>query len=94
MSEDIEKLDSEIKALKNKADKPAQIGSGMNGYNVSITILTDLLGCIFIGCAIGLFLQKFLGTSPLLTAGLTILGGIAGLYTTIRYAIREDKKQK
>ena len=94
MNEDIEQLNSEIKALKNKADKPVQIGSGMNGYNISVTILTDLLGCIFIGCAVGLFLQKFLNTSPLLTAGLTILGGVAGLYTTIRYAIREDKKKK
>ncbi|MBR6411697.1 MAG: AtpZ/AtpI family protein [Alphaproteobacteria bacterium] len=94
MSEEIEQLNSEIKALKRKTDKPAQIGSGMSGYNVSITILTDLLGCIFIGCAVGLFLQKCFDTSPLLTAGLTILGGVAGLYTTIRYAIREDKKVK
>ena len=94
MSEETQQLESEIKALKRKADKPPKVGDGMNGYNVSITILTDLLGCIFIGCAVGLFFQKFLGTSPLLTAGLTILGGVAGLYTTIRYAIREDKKQK
>ena len=94
MSEDIEQLNLEIKALKHKADKPAKIGSGMSGYNISVTILTDLLGCIFIGCAVGLFLQKCFGSSPLLTAGLTILGGVAGLYTTIRYAIREDKKAK
>ena len=94
MSRETEQLDSEIKALKNKAGKTVKIGSGVGGYNVSITILTDLLGCIFIGCAIGLFLQKFFNTSPLLTAGLTILGGIAGLYSTIRYAIREDKKTR
>ena len=94
MSDETQQLESEIKALKHKTDKSPKVGSGMNGYNVSITILTDLLGCIFIGCAVGLFLQKFFHTSPLLTAGLTILGGIAGLYTTIRYAIREDKKQK
>ena len=94
MTQETEQLDSEIKTLKHKADKPAKIGSEMNGYNISVTILTDLLGCIFIGCAIGLFLQKFFGSSPLLTAGLTILGGVAGLYSTIRYALREDKKIK
>jgi F0F1-type ATP synthase assembly protein I len=94
MTEETERLDSQIKALKNKADKPAKIGAGVNGYNISVTILTDLLGCIFIGCAVGLFLQKFFNTSPLLTGGLTILGGVAGLYSTIRYAIREDKKRK
>ena len=94
MSEEIKQLDSEIQALKHKADKPAKIGSGMNGYNVSVTILTDLLGCIFVGWAIGLFLQKFFGAPPVLTGGMTILGGVAGLYTTIRYAIKEDKKVK
>ena len=94
MSEETEQLDSEIKALKHKAEQPAKSGSGISGYNISVTILTDLLGCIFIGCAVGLFLQKVFNTSPLLTAGLTILGGVAGLYTTIRYAMGEDKKNK
>ena len=94
MSDETQQLDTKIKTLKHKAEKPTEIGSGISGYNISITILTDLLGCIFIGCAVGLFLQKFAGTSPILTAGLTILGGVAGLYTTARYAIREDKKKK
>ena len=94
MSEEIKQLDSEIQTLKRRVDKPARIGVGVNGYNISVTILTDLLGCIFIGCAVGLFLQKFFGAPPILTGGLTILGGVAGLYTTIRYAIKEDKKVK
>lgn len=94
MTSETEQLDSEIKALKYRTDKTVKTGAGMRYYNISVTILTDLLGCIFIGCAIGLCLQKFLGTPSILTAGLTILGGIAGLYTTTRYAMREDKKKK
>ena len=94
MTKETEQLDLEIKAMKSKTDKPMRIDSGINGYNILITILTDLLGCIFVGCAVGLFLQKFFGTSVLLTAGLTLLGGVAGLYSTARYAIQEGKKKK
>jgi len=92
MTQDIEELNEEIQALKKKAKKPVRGNAGVRGYNISITILTDLLGCIFIGCAIGLFLQKMFHTSPLLTAGLTLMGGVAGLYSTIRYAMRQEKK--
>ena len=92
MTQDIEELNEEIKTLKKKTHKTARGNSDVRGYNVSITILTDLLGCIFIGCAVGLFLQKVFHTTPLLTAGLTLMGGVAGLYTTIRYALNQEKK--
>ncbi|MBQ7413088.1 MAG: AtpZ/AtpI family protein [Alphaproteobacteria bacterium] len=94
MTQETEQLDSEIQSLKKKTKRPISIGSGISGYNIAITILTDLLGCIFIGCAIGFFLQKVFHTSALLTAGLTLLGGIAGLYSTARYAIRQERKSK
>jgi len=94
MTHEIEQLSTEIETLKNKENMPVQVRSGVSGYNVSVTILTDLLGSIFIGCALGLFLQKVFNTSPLLTAGLTILGGVAGLYSSIRYALRLEKKDK
>ena len=58
MTRETEQLDSEIKSLKEKTNISVSVGSGIGGYNIAITILTDLLGCIFIGCAIGLFLQK------------------------------------
>ena len=68
--------------LNNAAPKvPA-----LQGYRFSLVILTDLFCCIFVCFSIGLFLQKYFHTSPLLTAGLTILGGISGLYTAIRFA--------
>ena len=92
MTQEIEQLNEEIKVLKKKTQKPVRGNTEVKGYNISVTILTDLLGCIFIGCAIGLFLQKIFHTSPLLTAGLTLMGGVAGLYTTIRYAMRQEKK--
>ena len=94
MTDDIKQLDQEIQALKNQENKKVAIGDGAQGYNVAVTILTDLLGCIFIGCAIGFLCQFLFKTSVLLTAGLTLLGGVAGLYTTVRYAMRLERKDK
>ena len=94
MTEDIEQLNREIQSLKEKEEKKAKAESGAHGYNVAMTILTDLLGCIFIGCALGFLCQFLFKTSVLLTAGLTLLGGIAGLYTTVRYALQQERKNK
>ena len=66
----------------------------MGGYSVAVAMMTDLISCILVGLALGLFFQKFFKTSVLLTAGLTFLGGIAGLYTVIRFAMVEEKKNK
>lgn len=92
MTQETEQLQQEIRAAQDKFKKHTTKKAPLTGYNTAITILTDLLGCIFVGFAIGLFLQKTFHESPLLVAGFTLLGGIAGLYTTIRYALSQEKK--
>lgn len=92
MTAETEKLKKEIDSLRRSRQERRGTLTGARGYNVAVTILTDLLGCIFIGCAIGLFLQHIFHTSVLLTAGLTLLGGVAGLYSTARYAMLLEKK--
>ena len=94
MTEETDALDQEIQALRAKDKKSSGAAKDIHGYNVAITILTDLLGCIFIGCALGFLCRFLFGTSVLLTAGLTLLGGIAGLYTTARYAMRLERRDK
>ena len=91
MTSEIQKLQEKIKSLKRKEEKESP-SSGAQGYNMAMVILTDLLSCVFVGLGIGLFFQKFFHTSVLWTAGLTFLGGIAGLYGVIRFAINQDKK--
>ena len=91
MTRETENVAAEIETVRQKQQdesRPQAVG----GYSVALTILTDLLGCIFVGFAIGLFLQKLFHTSALLTAGLTLSGGIAGLYTVARYALKQEKK--
>ena len=91
MSEILISLQEKIKRLKTPRVSQKN-NPGIQGYNVAITIITDLFSCILVGLGIGLFLQKVFYTSPLLTAGLVLLGGIAGLYSVIRFVINEDKR--
>ena len=92
MNEQLTKLQEKIKNLKG--EKATSRREEVQGYNIAITMMTDLISCIFVGLAIGLFFQKFFGTSILLTALLTLLGGIAGLWNVIRFALAQDKRNK
>ena len=87
----LQELQEKIKQLKRGKKQSGPV-SGTQGYSIAIVILTDLISCILVGLGIGLLFQKILHTSILLTAGLTLLGGIAGLYNAIRFAIEQDKK--
>ena len=91
MNPNVNELQEKIGRLKNKK-KTSKNVSVTQGYNLALAMMTDLLSCVLVGLAIGLLLQKIFHTSPLLTAGLTLLGGIAGLYSVIRFAINEDKR--
>ncbi|MGN0919379.1 MAG: AtpZ/AtpI family protein [Alphaproteobacteria bacterium] len=91
MTSEIQELQEKIKHLKHQKEVPTS-SHGTQGYGIAMVILTDLMSCILVGLSMGLFLQKVFHTSGLLTAGLTLFGGIAGLYTVIRYAIKKDKK--
>ena len=91
MTADIRQLQEEIKHLKQKevvSKSPLKTG----GYGIAIALLTDLISCILVGLGLGLFFQKFFHTPVLLTAGFTLLGGVAGLYSVIRFALNQDKK--
>ena len=91
MSQETTDLKAKIQGLKNEKKETSQ-STGGQGYSVALSMMTDLISCIFVGLGLGLFFQKIFHASVLLTAGFTLLGGIAGLYTTIRFAIRQDKK--
>ena len=90
MNQKLTELQEKIQQLKG--EEPPQSCRGVkSGYSIMVTMITDLVSCILIGLGLGFFFQKVFDTSPLLTAGFTLLGGIAGFYTMIRFAIRQDK---
>ena len=93
MNEQLTELQEKINKIKGEK-KEFYSNSGVRGYNVAITMMTDLVSCILVGLAVGVFLQKFFETPVLLTAVLTLLGGIAGLWSVIRFAIAQEKGNK
>ncbi len=93
MTDETNALKEKIHAARQNRQTSSRPSEAVTGYNAAVTVLTDLLGSIFVGLAIGVLLQKIFGTSVLLTGALTILGGVAGLWTTARYALRLDKKE-
>lgn len=93
MTEQTDRLQEKINASRQARQKGGGIGVKPVGYNTAVYIMTDMVSCILVGLGIGLFLQKFFHTSAFLTFVLTILGGIAGLWTTIRYAMAIQKQQ-
>lgn len=92
MTEEIKQLDDKIQKLRQIRQNQEKISKVLSGYNVAVTIITNLLGCIFVGLSIGILLQLLFHTSALLTAGLTLLGGVAGLYSTVRYGLDQERK--
>ncbi len=63
-----------------------------SGYAIVSEMLTDLIGCVIVGLALGIFFQRMFGAPALLTAGLTFLGTVAGLGSVIRTGIRLSKQ--
>lgn len=94
MTQETRDLSQEINAALQKKDRPGRLRKLSDGYGTTINLLTDLFGCVLIGLALGLVARAYLGASVLWVAGLTILGGIAGLWTVVRYALAQDKKEK
>ena len=82
-------LRKKIQCLEKQTPSPDSPPT--SGYGVSLMILTDLFSCIFIGLGVGLFFQKIFHASVLLTATFVLLGGIAGLWTMIRFALNQSK---
>lgn len=91
MSSKITDLEAKIQTLRKKKSASPKMPV-TQGYNVTLVMVTDLISCIFVGLGLGVFFQKVFHTPPLLTAFFTLVGGIAGLYTTVRFAIKQDKK--
>ena len=91
MSLKLHELQDKIQSLK-KGKKVSASPKNTQGYSIALVMMTDLVACVLVGLGLGIFFQKFFYTSILLTATLTLLGGIAGLYTVIRFAMEQDKK--
>ena len=90
---EIESLTNKIEAFKKKekakavaAQTPVQAQGAAKGFNLCIEFLCG----VFIGLAIGVFLDKVFDTTPIYLAVFTIFGGAAGVLNMYRYAKLKD----
>jgi F0F1-type ATP synthase assembly protein I len=93
MTQETDKLGEHIQHLKEKRMANERPHPEKSGYSIAINILTDLFGCVLIGLGLGVLFQKIFDTTFLVPAIFTVLGGIAGLWTVMRYAIALDKQE-
>lgn len=94
MTQETQDLAREIESVRTSRSRFTRLRRLSDGYSTTINLLTDLFGCILVGLALGLLLRSYFNASVLWVAGLTILGGIAGLWTVVRYALNQEKKGK
>ncbi len=63
-----------------------------SGYQIITEVIVNLLGCIFVGTSLGVISDNLFETGGKFTIMLGLLGGIAGVWSVIKYAISIDKE--
>lgn len=93
MTKRTDQLGQKIQEAKNKTTHPVkQTSAFFSGYKTVIDVLTNLIGCVLMGLALGVLFQNLFATPPALTAFLTIFGGFVGLIQVVRQAILSENK--
>lgn len=94
MTKETKNLSLKIKKVKEKKEnkKSNDVSAKFSGYQIITEVVVDLLGCVLIGASLGIISQNLFGTTQKLTVALTMLGGIAGIYSVIKYAMSLSKK--
>jgi len=96
--QDIQELDKRIKNFKNSSNqqqpsKPTE-KKFIYAYQIGSRIATELVSGVLVGAGLGYFLDKLVGTAPILLIIFLILGGAAGFLNVYRYVKREDLKKE
>ena len=94
MTKETTKLAEKINTLKNKyVQKDVAEDKKPTGYQIITEVIVNLLGCVLIGASLGVVFQNMFDTSVKLTVALTFLGGVAGIWSVIKYALSLEQKE-
>jgi len=89
-SEDLGRKLDEVHSRRPAPDQSAKVhGQGMAD---AFRYMIELLVGVCVGAAAGWFLDRWLGTTPLLLITLLLLGFVAGMINMVRSAQRENAK--
>ncbi|MDR2902729.1 MAG: hypothetical protein LBU87_06480 [Lactobacillales bacterium] len=94
MTQETDDLSHQIQTLRSLKEVDEKVANGQTGYGVAVSLIATLFGCIVVGLALGLFIQHMFNVSTLWVAGMTMLGGITGLWSVVRYAIALEKRER
>lgn len=82
-----EKNDAHNLSPKKEAPPANQQGAG-----IALMVMSDLIGGLFVGGALGFLAHYFFKTPSFVFAIFIFLGGISGLVNIFRYVAKEQKK--
>lgn len=72
---------------QNKNQKPS-------GYQIITEVVVNLFGCILVGTSLGIISNNLFETGDKFTILLSLLGGIAGVWSVIKYAMTMDRESE
>lgn len=97
MTKETEALSKKIqqaKGLDLQEDSMTKTSSVSSGYQIITEVIVNLLGCILVGISLGVFSDNIFETGKQFTVMLTVLGGVAGIWSVVKYAMTLDKGLK
>ena len=62
----------------------------LTGYQIITEVIVNLFGCILVGASLGIISNNLFETGDKFTVLLSLLGGIAGVWSVIKYAMTID----
>lgn len=84
-------IKDKIKALRGRLKEKDVRKLDQQGVGLAVMIVSDLLGGLIIGGALGFFVQCFFHTKPFVLVLFIFLGSVAGLVNVFRHARRIEK---
>ncbi len=86
-------LKTKIKSLHEQVAEKTSDKTKQQDVSLGVAIMSDLLGGIIAGAAIGFLIQQFFDTKPFVLGIFIFLGGIAGILNVYKYVRRAEKRE-
>lgn len=87
-------LQEKIDALKNKVTPSRRKGWETQGVGLLIMILSDLLGGLLVGAALGYLFQTLFHLHHSVIGVFVLLGGLAGLLNVFKTGVKAEKEKR
>ena len=89
MTQETQDLQAKIDAKRAGGNRAVTRESG--GFGFAMAMMMDLVCCLLVGVAVGMVIQKYFRTTPLVVVAFALLGGVAGLVSVVRTGMNRSK---